>query len=38
VLLPPAPRPAAPPSTAAPDCNPPFYFSGKKKIFKAGCL
>jgi serine/threonine-protein kinase len=28
-----------PPSPAvANDCNPPFYFDGKKKIFKPGCL
>ncbi len=38
-LVPPAPRVASsPPPTAAPDCNPPFYFDGKKKVFKAGCL
>jgi serine/threonine-protein kinase len=41
----PAPRPApapppiaAPPAKAALDCSTPFYFEGRKKIFKAGCL
>lgn len=29
---------AAPASTPAVNCNPPFYFDGKKKIFKPGCL
>ena len=29
----PAPAPAV-----TSDCNPPFYFDGKKKIFKPGCL
>jgi len=29
----PTPSPAV-----ASDCNPPFYFDGKKKIFKPGCL
>jgi serine/threonine-protein kinase len=29
---PPAPQPASS------DCNPPFYFDGKKKVFKPGCL
>jgi hypothetical protein len=35
-----APRAAAPTPQPAPasDCNPPFYFDGKKKIFKPGCL
>ena len=40
-----SPSLAAPRVTAAPpvpalagDCNPPFYFDGKKKIFKPGCL
>ena len=27
-----------PPPAPAGDCNPPFYFDGKKKIFKPGCL
>lgn len=27
-----------PPPAPASDCNPPFYFDGKKKIFKPGCL
>ncbi|MCE9574658.1 MAG: serine/threonine protein kinase [Deltaproteobacteria bacterium] len=30
--------PAAPPPPAAPDCNPPYYFEGTKKIFKPSCL
>jgi serine/threonine-protein kinase len=33
---PPTPTPAAP--SARPDCNPPFYFEGTKKIFKPTCL
>ncbi|APR78733.1 serine/threonine protein kinase [Minicystis rosea] len=37
--VPAAPRPtAAAAAPAAADCNPPFYFDGKKKIFKPGCL
>lgn len=40
------PRPPPPPMTtaskpaaaSAPDCNPPFYFEGTKKVFKSGCL
>jgi serine/threonine-protein kinase len=32
-----AAAPAAAPA-ATTDCNPPFYFDGKKKIFKPGCL
>ena len=32
-----APR-AAPPAAPTADCNPPFYFDGKKKVFKPGCL
>jgi eukaryotic-like serine/threonine-protein kinase len=32
----PTPSPAAP--SAKPDCNPPFYFEGTKKVFKPGCL
>jgi eukaryotic-like serine/threonine-protein kinase len=31
------PRAAPPPAPTA-DCNPPFYFDGKKKVFKPGCL
>jgi serine/threonine-protein kinase len=41
-------RPAAPPPrattagpaqpSAPPDCNPPFYFDGPKKVFKPSCL
>jgi serine/threonine-protein kinase len=40
LVAPPAPRAPAPTvtATAAPDCNPPFYFDGKKKVFKTGCL
>jgi serine/threonine-protein kinase len=38
----PAPRAAEPAPAANPapanDCNPPFYFDGKKKVFKPGCL
>jgi serine/threonine-protein kinase len=35
-----APRAAAPapPPAVTGDCTPPFYFDGKKKIFKPGCL
>lgn len=31
---PPSPRPAA----ASVDCSTPFYFEGRKKVFKPGCL
>jgi serine/threonine-protein kinase len=37
----PAPKPSADPAakaSAKPDCNPPFYYEGTKKIFKPGCL
>jgi serine/threonine-protein kinase len=35
----PTPAPEPPPAPAAkPDCNPPFYFEGTKKLYKAGCL
>jgi serine/threonine protein kinase len=34
----PAPAPTASASAAAVDCNPPFYFVGKKKVYKDGCL
>ena len=27
-----------PPAATTTDCSPPFYFDGKKKIFKPGCL
>lgn len=47
-VRPPPPRPTPPVHTAAPsapkppavtlDCTTPFYFEGKKKVFKAGCL
>jgi eukaryotic-like serine/threonine-protein kinase len=30
--------PAAGSATPATDCNPPYYFEGKKKIFKTACL
>ncbi len=35
-----APRAVAPAAAPPPasDCSPPFYFDGKKKIFKPGCL
>lgn len=29
---------AAPQAAPTTDCSPPFYFDGKKKIFKPGCL
>jgi serine/threonine-protein kinase len=32
----PTPPPAAEP--AKPDCNPPYYFDGSKKVFKPACL
>jgi hypothetical protein len=32
----PTPQPVAAP--AAPDCNPPYYFDGAKKVFKPACL
>jgi len=41
LLAPPsAPRaaPLSPPASPTVDCNPPFYFDGKKKVFKSGCL
>ncbi len=39
VVVPVVPRvTATPPSAPTGDCNPPFYFDGKKKIFKPGCL
>ncbi len=34
----PSPPPAATPEPAVTDCNPPFYFSGSRKVFKASCL
>ena len=39
-VVPVVPRATAPTTPPAPagDCNPPFYFDGKKKIFKPGCL
>ena len=34
-----APTPPAPSaSSSRPDCSPPFYFDGTKKLYKAGCL
>ena len=35
---PPPPSVPAPPPAAKPDCDPPFYFNGTKKVFKPGCL
>jgi serine/threonine-protein kinase len=32
-----SPPPAAP-EPAKPDCNPPYYFDGAKKVFKPACL
>ncbi|MDB4995298.1 MAG: serine/threonine protein kinase [Myxococcaceae bacterium] len=32
------PAPPAPSASSKPDCNPPFYFDGTKKLYKAGCL
>jgi serine/threonine-protein kinase len=29
---------AAPPEPAKPDCNPPYYFDGSKKVFKPNCV
>jgi serine/threonine-protein kinase len=29
---------AATPSAPKADCDPPFYFEGVKKVFKANCL
>ncbi|HTL31537.1 MAG TPA: serine/threonine-protein kinase [Kofleriaceae bacterium] len=47
-VRPPPPRPTPPARTAAPsppkqpavtlDCTTPFYFEGRKKVFKPGCL
>jgi serine/threonine-protein kinase len=34
----PPPPPVAKPTAPALDCTTPFYFEGKKKIFKAACL
>jgi len=35
----PTPAPvAAAPTPAKDDCNPPYYFEGRKKIFKSACL
>jgi serine/threonine-protein kinase len=35
----PTPAPvAAAPAPAKDDCNPPYYFEGRKKIFKSACL
>jgi hypothetical protein len=31
-------QPAADEPAPAADCNPPFYFEGKRKVFKDGCL
>ncbi len=32
------PAPPSPSASSKPDCNPPFYFDGTKKLYKAGCL
>jgi serine/threonine-protein kinase len=37
VVSAPKAAPAAP-AAAGSDCNPPFYFEKKKKVFKPGCL
>jgi serine/threonine-protein kinase len=34
----PAAAPAAVASDQGPNCNPPFYFEGSKKVFKPGCI
>jgi hypothetical protein len=34
----PSPAVAPPADSASPDCNPPFYFYGSRKVFKTGCL
>ncbi len=34
----PAVEPPAPVEAAKPDCNPPYYFDGAKKVFKPACL
>jgi serine/threonine protein kinase len=34
----PAAAPVAAPTPAPPDCNPPYYFEGAKKVFKPACL
>jgi len=31
-------QPTAPSAPAQPDCDPPFYFEGSKKVYKPGCL
>jgi eukaryotic-like serine/threonine-protein kinase len=33
-----APPPAAPTADPEPDCNPPYYYEGSKKIFKPNCI
>jgi serine/threonine-protein kinase len=35
---PPPPPPPAPPAVAKPDCNPPYYYEGAKKVFKPACI
>lgn len=32
------PIPTPQPASNKPDCNPPFYFEGNKKVYKPGCL
>lgn len=34
----PVPTPVPLPPSARPDCSPPFYFEGTKKVFKPSCL
>jgi hypothetical protein len=38
LVPPPATTPPPAPAAAKPDCDPPFYFDGSKKIYKPGCL
>jgi serine/threonine-protein kinase len=38
VALKPGAHPEAAPATAPVNCSPPFYYEGKKKLFKAGCI
>jgi hypothetical protein len=35
---PPQSTPSPAPAAAAPNCDPPFYYEGTKKVFKPGCL
>ncbi len=38
VPAPVASPPTVPPAATRPDCDPPFYFEGAKKLYKPGCL